>query len=356
MMNQKYWEDRMVQNLLMSERSVLEFEKQLQDAYALALVEINKDIQSFFAKYEVDNHVPYSEAMKRLNASELKEFHVLLREWKRIAQELGLDKSYINYLTTLGERVRLSRLVSLQTSVQHQIELLKNKQYIQMTDLLTTNYEASYYMNYFAIAKGMETAVSFEQIDRKAIEQTINTKWNGRNYSDSIWADRDKLVQVLNKTIPQAFSRGLSIKQMADEISSITNTSLNHAKTLARTEVNYIANQTDLKIYKQIGIEEYQYLATLDSRTTEICRELDGKIFPVSKAQVGINYPPNHVCCRSTTTVPVDMSVGERVARNQEGQTIRVPRSMTQQEYIDTYVPESKRDWLQAFVKQYSKA
>ncbi len=42
-------------------------------------------------------------------------------------------------------------------------------------------------------------------------------------------------------------------------------------------------------------------MATLDSRTSLACRELDGKDFAVAEARAGVNYPPMHPRCRSTT-------------------------------------------------------
>ncbi|MDZ5017221.1 phage head morphogenesis protein, partial [Clostridium perfringens] len=57
-------------------------------------------------------------------------------------------------------------------------------------------------------------------------------------------------------------------------------------------------------------IEEYEYSATLDLRTSDICSELDNKPFKVKNAIVGVNYPPMHANCRSTT-IPVVRWEGE---------------------------------------------
>ena len=53
--------------------------------------------------------------------------------------------------------------------------------------------------------------------------------------------------------------------------------------------------------YKDEGLEEYEYLATLETRTCDICRSLDGKRFKVSEAKSGVNYPLIHPYCRCTT-------------------------------------------------------
>ena len=63
-------------------------------------------------------------------------------------------------------------------------------------------------------------------------------------------------------------------------------------------------NQAELDGYKECGLERYEFSAHLDNRTSEICAEMDGKIFDLKDAQAGTNLPPMHPFCRSST-VPV---------------------------------------------------
>ena len=69
------------------------------------------------------------------------------------------------------------------------------------------------------------------------------------------------------------------------------------AKRLVRTETAYIYEQATKDAYEECGVEWYEFLATLDGRTSEICRELDGKHFKVRDAMPGKNYPPK-MCIR----------------------------------------------------------
>ena len=65
-------------------------------------------------------------------------------------------------------------------------------------------------------------------------------------------------------------------------------------------------NQATLDGYKEAGIEKYEFSATLDSRTSQICSELHGEVFEIKNIAVGLNYPPMHPRCRSTTIPIVD--------------------------------------------------
>lgn len=356
MRNAEYWADRALNEMLMGERSVLEYEDSLLQAYMIALREIKKDIDAFFTRYAKQHKISYAEARKRLTTPELKEFQSMVNRWLAEAQAGRWSYDYIRYLEKLAGAKYISRLEMLEADVRYQIELLEQGKYVDMTKLMSLNYLAAFYERSYTIAHGTEIAVRFNAVSKAGVEKAVKTKWSQYNYSQTIWNDRDKLVRTMATIIPQSFSRGLSSKQLGDMIAKEMDASRNRGRTLARTEVNYICNQADLDAYRTAGIEEYEYLATLDLRTSEVCRSLDGTVHKVSQAKVGVNYPPMHPNCRSTTVAHFVDDEGEiRVARDEEGRTIRVPRKMTQEEYINTYVPEEDREELLRFRNKFHK-
>ena len=97
-----------------------------------------------------------------------------------------------------------------------------------------------------------------------------------------------------------------------------------------------------MESYKECGIDKYQYLATLDLRTSEICRELDGKVFLVKDQQPGKNCPPMHPWCRSTTIAIIGEKMLEGMKRRARdpvtGKTYLVPASMNYREWYAKYV------------------
>lgn len=356
MRNSQYWQDRAINELVAAERSVLDYEERLLDAYNIALREIRKDIDSFFTKYAKQHKITYAEARRRLTSPELSEFKSVVKAWLSEAKAQGWSREYIAYLQNLLDAKYVSRLEMLESDVRYRIELIENHKYVDMTDLLSINYTHAYYERLYTVAHGSEVAVRFNAVTAAGVEKAVKSRWSQYTYSQSIWNDRDKLTHALSTVIPQSFSRGLSSNQLGDMIAKEMNASRNRGRTLARTEVNNICNQADLDAYKVAGVEEYDYLATLDLRTSEICRSLDGTTHKVSQASVGVNYPPMHPNCRSTTVPHFDDDeVLERVARDEGGKTIKVPRKMTQEEYINTYVPEEDREKLLNFRKKFYK-
>ena len=354
MKSKQYWEDRMTNMIVSSERSVLEYEKLLLEAYDYALVQIKKEIESFFQRYAKDNKIPYAEARRRLNEAEKKDFQSLLREWYKLAQENGMSAEYKQYLKDLGKRVYLTRLESLEASIRYQVEQLKSNQYKWMADLMSINYLAGYYSSYYNVAQGVEVAVNFATVDKLGVEKAIKERWNGRNYSDSIWTDKDRLLQSISTILPRSFSMGLNSNQLGDMIAKELGVSKSRGRALARTEINHLCNQSALDVYKAAGIEWYEFLATLDMRTSDICRGMDGTRHKVSQAKTSVNFPPMHTNCRSTT-IPYfeDDDAVDRIAKDENDNNIKVPRRMSQSQWVSEYVPEPDRDKILEFLNKF---
>ena len=357
MRNAEYWSERALNEALMGERSVLEYENALLDAYRVALREIKKDLESFFSKYAKENKVTYAEARRRLASSEMKEFQATVKMWLDHAKQNGWNRVYIQYLEKLLNMKYITRLEMLEADIRYQIELIENNKERNIKDLIEINYLAAYYVRYHDFATGAEMSVRFDTLDAQTLAQVVAKKWNDGNYSTRIWNDRNRLVKSMSTILPQSFSRGLNVNKLGDMIAKELNTSQNRGRTLARTEINNICNQADLTVYKAAGIEQYQFVATLDLRTSEICRSMDNTVHEVSQARTGINFPPMHPNCRSTTVAYyADLQGIERIAKDSEGKNIRIPRSMSQEEWIKKYAPEEDRERLLKFTSKFYKS
>ena len=93
----------------------------------------------------------------------------------------------------------------------------------------------------------------------------------------------------------------------------VTQITRRNAEAITRTAVNHVSNQARREFFqanKHVFAEE-QYVATLDSRTTPICRALDGQRFPVGEGR----FPPQHFGCRSIRVAVLgDELIGTRPA------------------------------------------
>ena len=139
---------------------------------------------------------------------------------------------------------------------------------------------------------------------------------------------------------------GASNQEMARNLARVCDSEYKNAIRLVRTETNFVANEAAAKAYESQGIESYEYLAALDLRASEICREMDGKVFALKDKVTGKNYPPLHPHCRSTTVPYFPDLEGTRIARAHDGKTYKVDRHMNYKDWYDKYVRTNPKELL----------
>ena len=204
----------------------------------------------------------------------------------------------------------------------------------------------AYYKSIFDIQQRVGLGFSFAVIDHKAIDRVINSKWSGSNYSDRIWHNTRALAQDLKQELLINMVTGRTDSEVADIISNKYAQGASNARRLVRTESCNLANQMEMQSYEDCGIETYIYVATLDLKTSTVCRKLDGKRFKVSEQQPGFNCPPMHPWCRSTTICDIsddELSQMQRRARNPAtGRAETVPANMTYEQWHNKYVKGNK--------------
>ena len=99
------------------------------------------------------------------------------------------------------------------------------------------------------------------------------------------------------RTARQLVAAGGELTAMAD----------NQIMSLVRTSINQVANSASMAVYEanQDISKKYRYIATLDSRTSSICRALDNREFEYGKGPT----PPQHFGCRSTIVAVIDPDI-----------------------------------------------
>lgn len=112
----------------------------------------------------------------------------------------------------------------------------------------------------------------------------------------------DQIVNRLKGTL--RYGQPGSVKQIAAKGGQATTVANNQVVALVRTSINQVANAASQQVYEanQDITKKYRYVATLDSRTSAICRALDGREFEYGKGP----KPPQHFNCRSTTVAVID--------------------------------------------------
>ena len=338
-----YWEKRAEQIASRQFRSGEVYILELAREYNRAKRTIRQDTDSFYQRYADDNGiVTMDEARKQLDAGEMADFKMTLEEFIAKAKD-NADGRWTKELNNAYYRQRISRYQALELQINHQSEMLAASRQAGAEKLLGDVYKDSYYRTMHMTQTGAGIGKPFAKIDEKGLDRALKADLSGDNWSSRIWQDRDKLRREVHTNLSQAFIRGDSIDRTTKVLAERMDVSYSNAARLVRTESAFFVEQGTMASYKESGIVlQYRILATLDSRTSDICQNMEGKVFPLSEKDVGVNCPPFHVNCRSTTVAYFDdeddEDPGERIARGADGKTYMVPSDMTYKQWYDKYV------------------
>lgn len=240
---------------------------------------------------------------------------------------------------SLAYEYRMKRLAALLKNTEKKMQELYGINLNTTTDFLKEIIPEAYYHTIFDIAQGFGKQPEFSAIPTKLVDKILNEDWSGKNYCKRIWANTDALAKEVREVLTEAAISGESINKTTQKLADTFNQSNYNARRLIRTETTYACNQAELLSYKELDIDRYEFVATLDTHTSAICQKMDGKVFLVKDAVAGVNLPAMHPNCRSTT-IPYfeDGMPSIRWARDKDGKRIDVPASMKYPEWHKKYI------------------
>ncbi|MCL1872970.1 MAG: minor capsid protein [Clostridiales bacterium] len=340
MKSSDYWRGRALLLEQATHAKSEEYIKSLNREYAAATKRIEAEIAVWYQRLAVNNEITLTEAKQWLKAGELKELKWTVEEYIKAGQENNLDGRWIKQLENASARVHISRLDSLKLQMQQNVEMVMAKHHDGVTQLGRDIFDNSYLHTAFDTQKGFGYGREIQQINFDKVDRILSKPWaaDGRNFSDRIWTERDKLVNTLQTELTQGLIRGDGPKEIASRIAERMGVSQSQAERLVRTESAFFAASADLASYKEMGVKEYEIVATLDNRTSAICQSWDGEHLPLSQFEPGVTAPPFHVYCRSTTAPYFEDLGGERAARAEDKSYYTVPANMKYPEWKEKFV------------------
>lgn len=316
----------------------------LAKQYRAAIRETEKDLLVFYNRLAANNDLPSIAAAKKLLAAdELADFKMSLALYTQLAKENGITGDWTKFLENASLKHRISRLEAMKIQLEHHATLLMRQELTGVEVFAASAYETAYYNGAFEIAKGTGVGKTLFQLDNKTINTVIHKPWaaDGRNFSKRVWGQhRPQLVQNLHRDLTRSLMRGEGPDKAIAAISHDFDVSLNAAARLVQTEEAYFTSVAQRDVFNDLDVEQYEIIATLDSSTSDICQDLDGKVFKMSEYEAGVTAPPFHVRCRTTTAPYFDDEVdATRAARDPEtGQTVQVPANMKYSEWKEKFV------------------
>lgn len=358
--SEAYWNKRANERMASYHRDSDETIRKITSAYDKAVKDINGDINNIFYKYMKDSDLSEKEVRKLLNSKIPKKELNDIRAKIHGIQDEELKRYMMAQLNAEAYKARITRLEALKESIYINTKLVADVEIKQSTKLYTDNIKKAYYTNLFDIQKGLGIGFNVAEMPLESIQEILKNNWSGKHYSKRIWHNTDVLAEKLEEVITNGLMTGKSSKNMAIELEELTNYGKFAAERIIRTETTYISNSAEIESYKECGIDKYVFIATLDLRTSKVCREKDKKIFKVKDAEAGVNLPPLHPHCRSTTRAYFKNteSLQRRARDPQTGKSYLVPGDMNYQDWYDKFVVdkygEDKTEVFEKMVKNKS--
>ncbi|WP_249337233.1 minor capsid protein [Streptococcus pseudopneumoniae] len=344
MKNQEYWAKRkanlIYQQMDKAEKQADQFDKVYQEAKTY----LDKEVNKIFDKFQRDYGLSQVDARQVLKNMKDKKN---LNELRKVLEARPNDPNIQRLLADLDSPAysfRMKRLERLSDDLDRMRESIYRSEKTGSDAFYSDLMKDSYYKATFDLQQQTGLAYGFSGLPESEIKHLQSFSWvgDGSTYSTNIWKNTGKLTSSIKDELLMSLMTGRDTRETAQAIAERFNVGQNDARRLVRTESAFFHNQMELLSYEEADIEKYIFVAVLDKRTSRICQEHDNQVYDRDKAVPGVNCPPMHPWCRSTTVAydeDADYSKLKRRARNPvTGKTELVPADMTYKEWYSKYV------------------
>lgn len=344
----EYWQKRM---LLLEDSSHRDARKCLNSvlkSFDAAQIKINNEIAKWIQRIADNEGISLAEARKRLDARELDEFRWTVEEYIARGEENALNGKWMKQLENASARAHVSRWEALNLSIEEYLQEVYGTENRSVESLLSDVASSRYTHTAFEIMNGIGIASSINVL---VVETIIKNPWatDDRIFSSRIWSNMAETKAALQDALLRQFLTGAAPDQAIRTMEQYVDEEIGHARSragrLIMTESAAIGNKAQMQCYKDLGVEEYEIIATLDSVTCSHCGGKDGLHYPMDAERIGYTAPPFHANCRCCTAPYFeDERSATRMMRN--------PKT-GKSEYVENMTYE---EWAKKYLKDYHKS
>ena len=299
--SKKYWEDRAAGRMVSYTAKAESTADTLGKAYYATARYLQGEANDVFNAFTDKFELSIAEAETMLKNAPDKSMFEQMKTALATCNDEQKKQELETLLSSPAYAHRIGRLNDLDSKISDMCSRLANAEIGVDTAHLGDIVQSAYMQTVFDVTKGADYRAAFDLIPESRVKAILSTNWSGQMFSERVWDNTNALADGLKHDMLVGIMAGKSEQHMADDIMNRCGVGAFEARRLVRTETTCVANMAELYGYKELDIDEYEFSACLDSRTSDLCRELDGKVFKRNSAQAGVNLPPMHPFCRSTT-------------------------------------------------------
>lgn len=171
----------------------------------------------------------------------------------------------------------------------------------EFTNRLYEVYGETYFNTDAIIKSGLsKSTINFTLVSPEMIKRAVFNDIKGENFSSRIWKNKAKLANDVYNSIEEIIVDGTDIRKIASQLSKKYDVAFKNAMRLIQNETTRVMTEAQDEIYKNSDVvEDEMFVATLDDRTTETCRGLDGSVYDKNDYYKPRIPEDTHVGCRS---------------------------------------------------------
>ena len=289
--NSDYWNDRKQQFSASLAKDEKRLFSKLAAYYEREAAALEKQIAAYYTQYGEGNVLAYRQLLQTLDAAEVQ---LLMEDCNAFAEKYP---EYADFLPVRESIYKLNRLEGLQTSILLQQLEIGAVEQEQLTAFFLK--QAARYANFSAELLGF--GKQFYRIDSDMVKKVVGNRWcEGKDFSERIWDNRQKLARTLQTEVVNGIIRGENYHTLANNLrQKFTSVSKKQAERLVYTEDTYLSCESAITPFeKDPNFTQYRFACIMDGSECDICRALSGQTFSIKERTPGTNFPPMHPWCR----------------------------------------------------------
>ncbi|EGQ2821540.1 phage head morphogenesis protein [Staphylococcus pseudintermedius] len=266
---------------------------EIERIVAMMIADIYKNLLAYYGKLATAEGIDWREAKKIANAFDVEAFQMQAKAYVE-------NKDFSEKANKALKRYNTTMYVNREQLLKHELGLIVTKGYAEQENVINKHLHDSVTRTLRHQAGILGADVHVKQSDVEAI---VYSNFGKLNWSERLWNNQDELRKDVERMASHVMLRGRHPYEFVPEIRKKQKQTVANTKRLLITEAARVQTEAQKMHYLEtMGDDaEYEFVAKRDEKTSKICRHYDKKVFKVKDMVPGVNAPPMHPHCRSTT-------------------------------------------------------
>ncbi|EGQ4421663.1 head protein [Staphylococcus pseudintermedius] len=266
---------------------------EIERIVAMMIADIYKNLLAYYAKLATAEGIDWGEAKQIADKFDVEAFQMQAKAYVE-------NKDFSDKANKELKRYNTAMYVNREQLLKHELGLIVTKGYAEQENVINKHLHDSVTRTLRHQAGILGADVHVKQSDVEAI---VYSNFGKLNWSERLWNNQDELRKDVERMASHVMLRGRHPYEFVPEIRKKQKQTVANTKRLLITEAARVQTEAQkLHYLETMGDDaEYEFVAKRDEKTSKICRHYDKKLFKVKDMVPGVNAPPMHPHCRSTT-------------------------------------------------------